>query len=61
MTLGNVLRMWREASGLNVRDAAKEIGTSASTLSRLERGYALDGDTLATVICWMLGRKQESK
>ena len=58
MTLGTVIHKWREASGINLRDAAKEIGVSYPTLSRLENGHDLDGDTLVTVICWMLGRKE---
>ncbi len=38
---------------LTVREAAKEIGISAPTLSRVERGYAMDGTTLATILRWL--------
>ena len=57
--LGRVLKGWRESENLNIQDAALIIGTSRSTLSRIERGLKADGDTLAKVIRWLLG--EESK
>lgn len=52
--LGDCLRAWRMENNLGVRDAAKQIGTSHSTLSRLENGKPCDARTLAAVIFWLL-------
>lgn len=44
----------RRQRGLNLRDAAKEIGVSAPTLSRIERGTSRpDLPTLDAVIRWL--------
>lgn len=39
---------------MNVRDAAKVIGTSHATLSRIERGFNTDAATLIRVLDWLL-------
>src|SRR5437867_1875309 len=39
--------------GLSLREAAKESGVSASTLSRIINGDALDIDSFAALVCWM--------
>ena len=54
--LGSLLSSWRWQSRMTVRDAAAQIGLTASTYSRLERGHSVDGDTLATVLAWLLKR-----
>jgi transcriptional regulator with XRE-family HTH domain len=54
MILGTVLKEWRWARKLGIRAAAKEIGVSPSTLSRIERGENMDGQTLAHIIAWLL-------
>jgi transcriptional regulator with XRE-family HTH domain len=54
MRLGEVLRKWRRASDLGVREAAKELGISHGTLSRIERGENMDGETLAKVLRWLM-------
>jgi len=56
--LGRVLKGWRNSEGLGIREAAAIIGTSRSTLSRIERGLKADGDTLAKVIRWLLGENE---
>lgn len=56
MRLSYVLRRWRAMSERNLRSVAAEIGTSAATLSRLERGEDCDGKTLAKVLTWLLGK-----
>lgn len=50
-TLGNQLRQERGARG--VREVATEIGISAATLSRVERGNLPDLDTFAKVCKWL--------
>lgn len=55
MRLGDVLRKWRRGSDIGVRQAATQIGISAATLSRVERGENMDGLVLAKVLKWLLG------
>ena len=52
--LAELLRAWRWASKLSVREASELIGLTAPTYSRLERGEMVDGNTLSTVIRWLL-------
>jgi transcriptional regulator with XRE-family HTH domain len=48
------LSQTRKYRGLNLRDAAKEIGVSAPTLSRIERGASRpDIPTLDALIRWL--------
>lgn len=56
MNLGHVLRKYRLMSELSVRSMAEVVGLNASTYSRLERGEIMDGDTLASVLRWLLER-----
>lgn len=59
MKVGEVLKQWRLASKINVRDAAKIMGISAATLSRIERGENCDGHTLAKILTWFFGRSND--
>lgn len=56
MRLGHVLRKYRLMMEISVRTMADNVGLNASTYSRLERGEAMDGDTLASVMRWLLER-----
>lgn len=49
-----VLVAWRRDKGLGVRAAAKVIGVSSATLSRIENGKPCDGKTLTTILFWLL-------
>lgn len=40
-------------SEVTTRDLAERIGISAATLSRVERGEAMDGATLAKILNWL--------
>ena len=42
----------------SLRDVAKEVGTSAATLLRIEQGMGCDADTLATVLLWLIGPRK---
>lgn len=53
MRLGIVISKWRWAQRLTLRDAAKEMGISAATLMRIERGEPMDGSTLAKIQLWL--------
>lgn len=53
--LGDVLRKWRRASDLSLKDASLKMGVTLNTLSRIERGEAMDGKTLARILAWLTG------
>jgi transcriptional regulator with XRE-family HTH domain len=45
---------WRRLdAGLTQRDVAHELGLSASTLCRIEAGFAADLETFAKVCAWL--------
>ncbi len=54
MRIGVVIRRWRKMEERDVSDVAKEIGVSASTLTRLESGQTPNGETLAAVLTWLM-------
>ena len=49
--LGEMLVIKRGTSG--IRSVAEEVGVSAATLSRIERGYTADDATLKKVCDWL--------
>lgn len=51
--IGELLRHWRSAQQIGVREAAKIIGVSHGTISRIERGYPVDSGTLIKIINWL--------
>lgn len=53
MKLGEMLLSYRQKKDINARDLAKEIGMSASTLCRIERGNNPDVDTYLKILNWM--------
>ena len=53
MRIGPVLRRWRIVEEVTLRKMAAEIGTSAATLCRLEKGENVDGLTLVRVLAWL--------
>ena len=61
MNLSRLLRQWRYAERLDLKDAALLIGINPSTLARFERGQIPGGDTLATIVTWLLEKKKESQ
>lgn len=54
MRLGDVIRRWRRSLDIGVREAAKQIGVSHGTLSRVERGEKMEGETLVKILRWLL-------
>ena len=61
MRLGKVIRYWRKMSDIGIREAAQQIGISHGTLSRIERGEAMEGETLAKVLGWLMSKEREKK
>lgn len=43
----------RQTLGLNLRDAAEQIGISFNSLSRVERGYPPDSPSLIAILAWL--------
>jgi len=55
MRLLAVLKEYRWATKITVRDMAAQIGVSPATLSRFESGTrGLDGRSLALILRWLL-------
>jgi transcriptional regulator with XRE-family HTH domain len=52
--LGAMLALYRAAHNWTVRDVAPRIGISIATLSRIERGHAMDADTMLKVWRWLI-------
>ena len=51
--IGRLFVLYRATHLMGIRELAKAIGTSAATLSRIERGHAMDADTLLKVWAWL--------
>ncbi len=54
MNIGTLLKDWRYAEKLGVREAAKIIGLTAATFNRIERGEDMDGVSLSIILTWLL-------
>lgn len=52
--LGRLLVLYRVNRNWGIREMAKATGLSAATLSRIERGHAMDATTLITFWMWLL-------
>lgn len=57
--LGEAIRCLRLFHRITLRGLAKKIGTSASTIMRLEHGRAIDADTYLSILNWLSRRTQE--
>ena len=57
--LGRLLVLYRSLRQIGVRELATEIEISAATISRIERGHAMDADTLLKVWQWLLAGAEE--
>jgi transcriptional regulator with XRE-family HTH domain len=54
MRIGILIQNWRRIQDIGIRDTAKMIGISHSTLSRVERGENTDSATLTKILKWIL-------
>ena len=57
--IGRLLVLYRASQNCGVRALASTIGISAATLSRIERGHAMDADTLLKVWAWLNSAESE--
>lgn len=53
MMAGTVIRCWRRIEDVGIREAAKQIGVSHGTLSRIERGDQMDAYTMMKLLRWL--------
>lgn len=51
--LGRLLVLYRATTNVGVRELGREVGISAATLSRVERGHAMDAATLLKLWAWL--------
>jgi transcriptional regulator with XRE-family HTH domain len=54
LRMSDVLAQWRWATRCDLNVLAADIGISASTLSRFEKGENPSGDTMAKIMRWLL-------
>jgi len=52
--LGEVINCWRAVRHIGIHEAAKVIGVSHATLSRVERGEPADGKTVVKILFWLM-------
>lgn len=52
--LGRLMRLDRQVRNHGVRQVSADIGISAATLSRLERGHQIDSATMLKLWQWLL-------
>lgn len=56
--IGRLLVLYRATQRQGVRELGQEIGISAATVSRIERGHAMDADTLLKMWAWLNGEAE---
>lgn len=59
--LAYLLRVYRGVRQLSrdTRTVAAQIGISAATLNRIERGHAMDAATMLKVLNWLMERETD--
>ncbi len=58
--LGAMLTLYRASRDWTVRDLAPVMGLSIATLSRIERGHAMDAATVLKVWQWLITERVAS-
>lgn len=56
MMIGTMIRCWRRIEDVGIREAARQIGVSHGTLSRIERGDQMDAYTMIKLLRWLFER-----
>jgi transcriptional regulator with XRE-family HTH domain len=51
--IGRLLVLYRASRQMGIRELGREVRLSAATLSRIERGHAMDADTLLKMWAWL--------
>ena len=63
MKIGEIIKSWRayksiEYKKYDIRTIAKEIGVTQATLSRLENGANVDGQSMVKLMIWLFEQKE---
>ena len=51
--IGEMLKDWRSARGLTLKEMSTRLRISVSTLSRLENGHESDTKTVKALMLWI--------
>jgi predicted transcriptional regulator len=54
MVISEMIKLYRSKQSLNIRDCAKEIGISNSTLCRIENGKDCDLKSFVKLFTWLM-------
>lgn len=54
MTLGKMLKAYRDKFDLSQEKIAEEVGTSKPTISRIENGKEVSGSVMVRLLIWMM-------
>lgn len=57
MRLAKALKLMRATDSIGIREQAKAIGISPSTLSRIENGKPADPAAVIRLMVWLIGRE----
>lgn len=59
MRIAELITNWRRMNDMSVRETAREIGISASALTRIEAGKLPDAVTLIVMFGWLFGAEEK--
>lgn len=51
--IGKLIRLYRVANNISIREMAVKLGMSTATLSRIENGKPCDQQHMVGLICWL--------
>lgn len=57
MRLGKVIRRWRLAEDLTLKEAAELMDIAPSILHRMEHGKSVHDNSLASVLSWLMSKE----
>ena len=61
MRLGNLIADWRWRNRIGIREVAKQIGISSSSLSRIENGRSVDSRTMTKLMLWAFADESDAR
>lgn len=54
MKIAELLKSWRHRNEMTIEEAAKHLELATDTYRRIEKGSAMQGETLAVILKWLL-------
>lgn len=61
MKIGHLLYLYRVTNKISTREMGEQLGISASSVSRIERGHAPDGQTMLSLMNWLFTEDSHGK